>query len=249
MAAMRSLFLGFLSFSFAGFLCAEPSPLLHRELPFLILRDGTTFHDATIIRIEPDAATIRHPGGISRIDLERFDRTNREAMGYDADAANEARRLRREQENRVVFAKIPSPYVSKISPADIVLPLSKMGFHVTTTSCDQKRKWVCAKMNENTEFEIEVVAPADRDRVSAVRCLAIDHFNLNVAIAAQPIFEELLTIVFENGDPAPAENWLSASLIEGNASTRFDGLRACLSSTSRNVRVLRILPGHYTFGE
>jgi hypothetical protein len=63
-----------------------------KKVPQLILAKGKTFTDVTFSKIEPDAVTISHSGGILRIPMEDLKPEAQTALGYDPVKAAESRK-------------------------------------------------------------------------------------------------------------------------------------------------------------
>lgn len=91
-----------LSFSFA--LHAAPTDWLNKEVPQLVLASGKTYTKVKFTKIEPDAVTISHAAGISRIRMEDLTEEGRTALGYDPEAAAQAR-AKFEAEQRAALQK------------------------------------------------------------------------------------------------------------------------------------------------
>jgi hypothetical protein len=63
-----------------------------KKVPSLILASGKTYTGVTFTRIEPDAVTITHAGGVLRIPMESLKPEAQTALGYDPAKAAEARK-------------------------------------------------------------------------------------------------------------------------------------------------------------
>ncbi len=63
-----------------------------KKVPSLILADGKTYSDVTFTKVEADAVTITHAGGILRIPMEALKPEAQQALGYDPDKAAAARK-------------------------------------------------------------------------------------------------------------------------------------------------------------
>lgn len=76
---------------------AEPQPpnpvetWLNKKVPQLLLADGKIFKDVTFTKIEPDAITITHSGGVQLILMELLRPESQKALGYDPEKAAKAR--------------------------------------------------------------------------------------------------------------------------------------------------------------
>lgn len=70
----------------------EPSPWLNKKVPQLVLADGKTYTGVTFTKIEADAVTISHAGGIARVPMESLHVSAQEALGYDPEKAAAARK-------------------------------------------------------------------------------------------------------------------------------------------------------------
>ena len=64
---------------------------LGKKVPRLVTSEGRTFENVTFSKIDPDAVTISHTGGIVRIPIETLLPEAQDALGYDPVAAKESR--------------------------------------------------------------------------------------------------------------------------------------------------------------
>jgi hypothetical protein len=75
----------------------EPNSWLNKEVPQLVLESGKTFSKVKFTKIEPDAVTISHAAGISRVPMEDLTEEARTALGYDPEKAAAARKMQQQQ--------------------------------------------------------------------------------------------------------------------------------------------------------
>lgn len=68
-----------------------PNEWQGKKVPQLILANGKTYQEVTFTKIEPDAITITHAGGIVRIPMESLRPESQQALGYDPEKAAVAR--------------------------------------------------------------------------------------------------------------------------------------------------------------
>ena len=70
----------------------EPNSWQGKKVPFLVLANGKTYSEVTFTKITPDAISITHIGGITRIPMEDLTEEARKALGYDPVKAEESRK-------------------------------------------------------------------------------------------------------------------------------------------------------------
>ena len=87
---MKMLLLFFLCLA-APLLGEEPNPWLNKLIPQLVLSTGKTYDGVKITKIEDDAITITHAGGVARVPVETLKPEAQTALGVDLEKAATAR--------------------------------------------------------------------------------------------------------------------------------------------------------------